>query len=240
VLAAATKSQETSLLLKEANNFERQLKEPEALNKYKDVLITEPNNIIALLKAAELSCATGERLQSKNDKRLTFESALAFARRAVMADSLNASSWSVLALANSKLAEIENDNKKLGAWLNEAKLNADKALQLNPALGFANFLEGKWMLDMLAVNWPKRMAIKASFGKLPETDIDVAIDYLEKCKKTDPYFMLNYWILAKAYKEKNRPAQQMEVLNKLVKLPIRTFDDAAIKAEAQKMLNDLN
>ena len=46
--------------------------------------------------------------------------------------------------------------------------------------------------------------------------------------------------MVKAYKEKNRPAQQIETLNKLVKLPIRTFDDKAIKAEAQKMLNDLN
>ena len=93
---------------------------------------------------------------------------------------------------------------------------------------------------MLTVNWAKRMAIKASYGNLPDADIDAAIDYLERCKKADPYFMLNYWVLAQAYKQKNRPAQQIETLNKLVKLPIRTFDDTAIKAEAQKMLDGLN
>jgi hypothetical protein len=55
----------------------------------------------------------------------------------------------------------------------------------------------------------------------------------------DPYFAINYLDLAKAYRDNHRPTQALEILNKLVKLPIRTGDDTAIKAEAAKMLNDI-
>jgi len=232
------KSQEVALLLKLAENYERQFKEPEALAKYKEVLIAEPNNSKALLKATELSCTTGARTENKSDKRLVYESALAFAERVVTSDSLNPASWCTLALANSKMAEIETDNKKLGAFIHAVKINADKALKINPNFGYANFLEGKWHYDMLTTHWAKHLAIRASYGSLQEADIDIAISYLEKCKTANPYFMLNYWILAKAYQFKNRPAPQLETLNKLVKLPIRTFDDTGIKAQAQKMLDE--
>ncbi len=232
-------SQETIVLFKEAANFEYNFKEKEALDKYKQILIAEPNNIKALVKATELSCSTGERLPIKNDKRITFESALAYAQRAVAADSTNADSYYALALASGKMTEVETENKKAAAFVRDVKLTADKALHINQHHGMANFLEGKWHYEMITLNWTKRFAVKTLYGGLPDADIDKAIEYFEKCKSAEPYFMLNYLYLAKAYKEKNRPAQAIEVLDKLVKLPIRTIDDSAIKAEGQKLLQDL-
>ncbi len=232
-------AQETSLLLKQAYNYERQLKEPEALEKYKLVLINDSKSIVALIKTVELNCTIGERTINKTDKRLYFESALSFAERAVTADSIHAKSWYALALACSKMTITESDNKKAAIFIRDMKLNADKALSINPNDAMANFIEGKWHYDMITLNWAKRLAIKTLFSKLPDADIDLAIEYLEKCKRLDQYFMLNYWVLANAYKIKNRPEQQIETLQKLVKLPIRTFDDTEIKSAAQKMLDGL-
>jgi len=106
-------AQETAQLMKEAGNLENQFKETEALAKYKLILVNEPNNLKALLKATELSCSTGERLPIKNDKRLTFESALAYAKRMLAADSTNADSYYAMALASGKMTEVETENKKL-------------------------------------------------------------------------------------------------------------------------------
>ena len=232
-------AQEVTTLFKEAGNFEYNFKESEALNKYKQILIIDPTNIKALVKATELSCSTGERLLNKTDKRLAFESALAFAQRAVTADSTNADCYYALATSSGKMTEVETENKKIVAFVRDVKINADKALKINPNHAMANFVEGKWHYEMIVLNWAKRLAVKTLYGGLPEADIDKAIDYFEKCKSLEPYFMLNYLYLAKAYKEKNRPAQETEVLNRLVKLPIRTFDDNDYKKEAQKMLQDL-
>ena len=51
--------------------------------------------------------------------------------------------------------------------------------------------------------------------------------------------MLNYLDLAIAYKDNHRPSQAIEVLTKMVKLPLRTGDDAALKSEGAKMLNSI-
>ena len=232
-------AQDANLLLKEAENFEHQFKEEDALNKYKQVLLVDANNIKALVKATELSATTGERLLNKNDKRIYFESALAFAERAVAADSNNADAYCARAIACGKMSRIETDNKKMIGFVRDLKLNADKALKINPNSAKANFIEGKWHYEMVTLNWVKRLAVKTLYGGLPEADMDKAIQYFEKSRSIDPYFVLNGLTLAKAYKEINRPAQCIEVLKRVVKLPIRSFDDTALKEEAQKMLQDL-
>ena len=82
----------------------------------------------------------------------------------------------------------------------------------------------------------KKVAVKLFYGGLPEGNLDDAIRYMEKCKSLEPYFVSNYLDLAKAYKDNRRPAEAMEVLNRLVKLPTRTTDDIAYKAEGSKLL----
>ena len=232
-------AQDVNLLLKEADNFEHQFKEEDALNKYKQVLLVDGNNVKALMKATELSGTSGERLINKNDKRIYFESALAFAERAVVADSSNADAYYAKAFACSKMTEIETENKKLYAYVREVKINADKALRINPNHAKANFLLGKWFYEISIMNEAKLKVAKTLYGGLPDADLDKAILYLEKSRSIDPYYVLNSYILAKAYKANNRPAQTIEVLKRVVKLPTRTFDDSALKVEAQKMLQDL-
>jgi hypothetical protein len=235
----AAKAQDVAVLLKEADNYEKQLKEPEALDKYKLALVADATNIKALVKVTELSDNIGARTINKNDKRLMYESALAFAQRAYHADSANADANYAMAIASNKMTEVETENKKNVVYFKDVKLYADKALKINTNHARANFVEGRWHYDMATLSPVKKAAAKLLYGRLPESTIDSSIAYLEKCKELEPYFVVNYYTLAKAYKEANRPAKQMEILSKLVKLPTRTFDDIALKADAQKMLETL-
>ncbi len=239
LFAILVQAQETDLLFKQADNFERGFKEQEALNIYRQIVVIDPANSKALVKATELSCSTGERQLNKNDKRLIFESALAFAQRAVKADNNSADAYCAVALASSKMAEVETENKKDVGFIRDTRLNADKALKLNPDHAMANFIEGKWQYEMITLNWAKRFTAKIIYGGLPDADIEQAIKYLEKSRSLDPYFMLTSVILAKAYRLYNRPAKEIEILSRVVKLPIRTADDTALKAEAQKRLQEL-
>ena len=231
-------AQETSLLLKEATNLELKFKEPEALAKYKEVLIIESNNYTALEKATILTCRIGARTTVAKDKRLMFESALTFANRAFKVDSTTANSFYLLSLVSGKMTEVEDENKKRIAYVRDTKLFADKALAINPNHGMANFIEGKWHYEMVTLNWAKRLAVKTLYGGLPEPSLEKCIEYLEKCKRLEPYFVLNYLTLAKAYKEDDKAVKMIEVLNQLVKLPKRTFDDIAYIEEGKKMLED--
>ncbi|MCX6209456.1 MAG: hypothetical protein NTZ59_08095 [Bacteroidetes bacterium] len=229
-------SQETEALLKEAKNFELKFNETDALAKYKQILVSEPTHYKALQKATELSCNIGARIAEKKDKRLMYESALSFANRAFQVDSNNANSFYLLSLVSGKMTEVEEENKKKVAYVKDIKVYADKALAINPSHGLANFIEGKWHYEMLTLGWAKKAAVKVLYGGLPDPSMEKCIEYLEKCRKFEPYFVLNYLTLAKAYKEDDKAVKEIEILNSLVKLPKRIFDDAAYIEEGKKML----
>lgn len=231
----STYSQDINVLLKEADNLEKQQKEPEALEKYKLVLLQEPTQIKALVKSAELNASLGNRAD-KNGKRLYYETALSFANRSFQADSNQADAAYAMAMVSGKMTEVETENKKLVALVRDVKYYVDKAIALNPNHAKANYTMGKWHYEMANLSGLKKVAVRMLYGGLPPGTMEEAIQYMEKCKTLEPYFVANYLDLAKAYKDDHKPAQAIEVLNKLVKLPTRTTDDVALKAEGAKLL----
>jgi effector-binding domain-containing protein len=232
-------SQDINVLLKEADNLEKQLKETAALEKYKQILLLESGNIKALVKATELHVNIGGREKDKGSKKLYYESALSYAKRAFDNNNNNADAAYAMALANGKLVDVETENKKIVAYVKEIKIYADKAVTLNPNHARANYTLGKWHYEMVTLSGLKKAAVKLFYGGLPDGDIDQAILYMEKCKTIEPYFAPNYLDLGKAYKEASQPAKAIEVLSKLVKLPTRSSEDIAIKAEGAQLLQSL-
>jgi len=232
-------AQDINILLKEASNLERVQKDNEALEKYKQVLSIDPAHLKALVRSAELSASIGGKQTDKNSKRLYYETALAYAKRAWQADSNQADAPYAMAMASGKMTDVETENKQIVAYVKDIKQYADKALTLNPDHARANYTMGKWHYEMVTLSGLKKAAVKLLYGGLPPSDLDKAIQYMEKCRTFDPYFVANYLDLAKAYKESRQPAKAIEVLNKLVKLPTRTGDDIALKAEGAKLLESM-
>jgi len=232
-------AQDINILLKEASNLERVQKDNEALEKYKQVLSIEPSHLKALVRSAELSASIGGKQTDKNSKRLYYETALAYAKRAWQADSNQADAPYAMAMASGKMTDVETENKQIVAYVKDIKQYADKALALNADHARANYTLGKWHYEMVTLSGLKKAAVKLLYGGLPPSDLDKAIQYMEKCRTLDPYFVANYLDLAKAYKESRQPAKAIEVLNKLVKLPTRTGDDVALKAEGAKLLESM-
>ena len=152
----AANAQDISTLLKEASNFELKFNETEALDKYKEVIVIEPSNYKALQNIIELSCSIGSREKKVNDKRLYYESALAYANRIFIIDSTNANTYYLLAMVSGKLTEVETENKKKVNLVKDIKEYADKSLAINPNHGLANFILGKWHFEMLDLSWFKK------------------------------------------------------------------------------------
>ena len=236
---AAVNAQDVNILLKEADNFEKQQKDPEAIEKYKQVLAVDPVHIKALTRAAELNASIGTRQPDKNSKRLYYETALSLANRAFQADSSNAEASYAMAMASGKMTEVESENKKIVAYVRDVKTYGDKALSLNADFGKAHYIIGKWHYEMVNLSGIKKAALKLIYGGMPAAEMDSAIAHMEKCRTLEPYFVANYLDLAKAYRDDHKPAQALEVLNRLVKLPTRTANDVAMKAEGAKLLESL-
>lgn len=239
LLSAYLFSQGAAVLSKEAANLERSQKEGPALDKYKQVLAAAPTNLNALVRSSELCAEIGGMQTDKNAKITYCNQAKEYADRAILADSNSADAYYVRALAADKLTEVETENKQLAAEIKDMKTYADKALLKNPENGKANYILGKWNFDVLTMPWTKKAALKVLFGGMPQATIENAYRYMEKCRKLEPYFVPNFLELAKAYKYDHKPAQAAEVLNQLVKLPVRRSADVALKAEGKKMLSEM-
>ena len=238
-IVSSSLSQDVTVLLKEGLNLERSLKEQEALTKYQQVLKSDKNNVQALIRSAELSCAIGARQADKKGKMNHYSNAKNFADAALLIDSNNADANYVRAVVAGKFTEVETDNKLIIENVKDIKFYADKTLRLNARHAKANYVLGKWNFEMVNLAWAKRAAVRLFYGGLPNANIDTAVAYMERARLLDQYFVLNYLDLAKAYKFDDKPARAIEVLNKLVKLPTRTPDDAGLKEEGRKILSEM-
>ena len=232
-------AQDVVTLTKEAVNLEKTLKENEAFDKYKQILSIEPNNLKALVKCSELAAGIGGRLLDKKQRQVWYDQAKMYADQSFALDTNSVEACYAKSLIASKYAETETENKKLAVYFKEMKQYADRAIMLNPENGKANYMEGKWHYDMLTRPWAKVAALKILFGGMPPANMDIAYSHLEKCRKAEPYFVPNFYILAKAYKYDDKPAKAIEVLSQLVKLPTRTTDDIALKAEGKTILSEM-
>lgn len=232
-------SQDVNVLMKQANNYERALKEDSALLKYKEVLATNPNNLQALVKSSLLISAAGARQTNKAVQKEDYEAAKMFGDKALVADSNSVDAMYAKGLSILKMSQVEQENKKKAALIKEAHSYAAKALIITPTHGKSNFLLGKWNFDLVTTAWTKKAAVSVLYGGMPDASIENALLYMENCRGAEPYFVENFLELAKAYKFNNNPSKAIEVLTQLVKLPNRTADDKAWKDEGKKMLNEM-
>jgi tetratricopeptide (TPR) repeat protein len=232
-------AQNTSTLIQQAEQMERQLKEADASNLYQAVLLQDPRNVQALCKLAELQSILGEKATDKKTKQLYFETSYSFAKRAWLADSNRVESNYVMAMASGKMTDFESDNKKVVGYVRDIKDYAERAIKINPNYGKAQYVLGKWHYEMYILSGFKKAAVKLMYGGLPSGDPDIAIACMEKCRTLEPYFASNYLDLGRAYKEVRKPTQAIDVLTKLQKLPNRNSADPLLKATGATLLATL-
>lgn len=231
-------SQDVEVLLKQADNFDKQVKEQEAIDKYKEVLAVDSLNFRALYRLTELNAGIGTRQPKDKDKLPWFQQAWGYAQTASRIDTSD-QAYYLLALANWKMATVEEKNKEEAAHLKNWKEYAEKARTTNPKNARAAFLLGKWHFYMTTSSLLKKAAAKTIYAGMGKWDIETAIKLFEESRRLDQYFVQNFYELALAYQYNNQPTQQIEVLNRLVKLPVRTADDPGWKAEGKKMLEQM-
>ncbi len=229
-------AQNNANLLRDAHNLELKFDEAGALEKYKQITASDVYNIDALVKCAELNCSIGAREKDNKSKLVYFTAAQNFAQQAYTKDSTNADACYAMALVATKFSTVETDNKKLVPYIKQIKVYTDKTLAINSNHAKANYILGNWHFELILSSWLKKPGMKNFYDGIFDTQVDSAAYFMEKCRSIEPYYALNYLDLAKVYAYDHQPGKAIEVLNKLVKLPNRMYDDEAIKQEGKQML----
>ncbi|MBV8252499.1 MAG: tetratricopeptide repeat protein [Chitinophaga sp.] len=233
-----TKAQTVEEMVTQAKQLETQMKEQEAFDKDKEILKIQPTNLDALVQASEMASRIGNRQKDKSTKTTWFNQAKDYAAAALKVNPNSAPANYAMAVAMGRMALISGAKEKVAAS-KDVKKYAELAIKFDPKMGPAYHVLGKWNYEVANLNVFERGAAKMLFGGLPDGSLANAITNYEKCRQLDPGFILNYYELARAYKANDQSDKAIEVLKKALTLRNITYDDASIKADCQKMLNDL-
>ncbi len=237
ILPVENQAQDINMLLKEAQQLEESFKEPEALQKYLEVVRAQPNNLTALCKASELYNMIGKRQPGKDKQKEYYKTAKTYAQRALQVNPNSVEANFAMSLAMGRMALISSGEEKINA-VKDVKSYAEKAIKLDPNDFKGYHVLGKWHYEVSNLNALEKWLVKITYGALPKASLDEAILNYEKSRQLNPHFLLNYLELAKAWHRKDNNKKAIELLEAMMKMPNRSVDDPTVKEEGKKLLEN--
>lgn len=239
VLPILVKAQTADTIVAEARQSEQQMKEADALAKYKQALQLQPDNLDALVAASILCSREGVREKKKDQKEAYFKLAKVYADGALKQYPQSAQANYAMAMADFQAAQISGAKEKV-AYLKDVKKYTDLAITLDSSFGQAYYLAGKWNMDIANASTFEKAAARMLFGGMPQASLDEALQDFLKCRHLDPHFIANYYELAQAWHQKGKDEQAIAVLKDGLAHRNILQDDAGIKADCRELLESLN
>src|SRR6188474_1098444 len=104
ILPFENKAQDINTLLRDAQQLESAFKEPEALQKYLEVVRIQPNNLTALIKLSELYSILGKHQGTKDKQKEYYRNARVYAQKALQVNPNSSDGNVAMALAMGRMA----------------------------------------------------------------------------------------------------------------------------------------
>jgi tetratricopeptide (TPR) repeat protein len=230
-----TTAQDVNAVIKVAERLENIPNEKAALEKFKEAVKLQPSHVYALSRCSELCSRIGLRQQTPKQRDEFYQWAKKYAGAALKINPHSSDANCVMAIALGRIALSKSNKEKLSS-AKAIKRYADSALKYDPSNYKAWHVLGKWHYELSILNFVERAAAKILFGGVPKASIKESIHAYEKAKSLSSNFILNYFEMAKAYKEDGQDKKAIAALNTLLLLPNKTEDDPFVKLQAKKLL----
>lgn len=230
-------AQDISTLIKEADRLEHIPDEKAAFSKFKEVLKIQPVNLYALNKCSELCSRIGKRQPNPKLIEDYYSAAKTYAGIALKISPNNAEANCVMAIALGRTSLNRSGKEKINS-AKEIKKHVDIALKNDPKNYKAWHVLGRWNYEISNLNGLERTAVKIFYGGLPEASIEESIIAFERAQAITGGFILNYFEMARAYKENNQTEKAIGILKKMLSVPNQTEDDPFIKEDGRKLINE--
>lgn len=231
-------AQDINVLIAEGRRLESVPDEKAAFKKFKEVLKINPTNIFVLNKCSELCSRIGQReitnLKLRSDY---YKAAVIYAESALKVDPKNSESNCVMAIALGRSSLTKSGREKIEN-AKEVKKYVDAAIASDPKNFKAWHVLGRWQYEISNLNGLERGIVKLFYGALPPATLKQSIASFEKARALRPEFILNYYEMARAYKDNDNKAKAIAYLELMLNLPNQTEDDPAIKNKAKALIND--
>ena len=232
------RAQDINAMLKEGYRLEAVPDEKASFHKFKEVLKLDPTNIYALNKCSELCSRIGQReLTNIQLRKDYYTAAKIYAETALKINPNNSEANCVMAIALGRSSMSKSGKEKI---LNarEVRKYVDASIKNDPNNFKAWHVLGRWHYEISNLNVLEKSIVKLLYGGLPPASLKQSIYAFEKSKALTPEFILNYYEMAKAYKENNDEGKAIATIQQMLTLPIQTEDDPAIKEKGRHLLKE--
>lgn len=231
-------AQDVSALIREANRLELIPDEKAAFHKFKEVLKIHPTNTYALNKCSELCSRIGQRETINTRLREDYYSAARiYAETSLKVDPKNSEANCVMAIALGRSSMAKSGKEKIQN-AKEVRKYVDAAIGNDPQNFKAWHVLGRWQYEISNLNALERSLVKLLYGGLPPATLKQSIDAFERARALRPEFLLNYYEMARAYKEHSNKTKAIAYLKLMLSLPNQTEDDPQIKDKSRALLKE--
>jgi tetratricopeptide (TPR) repeat protein len=231
-------AQDINALIREGNRLESVPDEKGAFKKFKEVLKLNATNIYALNKCSELCSRIGQRETTNTKLRSEYyQAAKIYAETALKVDPKNSEANCVMSIALGRSSMAKSGRDKIEN-AKEVKKYVDAAIAGDAGNFKAWHVLGRWQYEISNLNSLERGLVKLFYGGLPPATLKESIASFEKARALRPEFLLNYYEMAKAYKDNGNKTKAIAYLQLLTTLPNQTEDDPAIKNKAKALIKE--
>lgn len=231
-------SSDAPLLVKQGKDLLTQMKEEDALEKFKAAIKSDPLNYEAAWNASLMCSRIGNRQADETKKKEYFVIAKQYAVKSLKLNPTDAESNFAMAVAMGRMALISGAKDKVAAS-RDIKNYADLAIKYNPNHAGAWHVLGKWNYEVANLNFAERAIANSLFGGIPDGDINKSIDCYNKAINLDPNDILYYLDLATAYHNIESDSKAIETLKKALALKPRFEDDANYLVQCKKLMDEI-
>ena len=229
-------AQDVKNLANEGARLEAIPDETAAFHKYREILKIQPLDINALNKCSELCSRIGKRQTISKVRDDYYSAAKTYASIALKINPANSEANCVMAMVLGRSSLAKTGKEKI-ANAKEVKKYVDIALKNDPQNYKAWHILARWHYEITNLSLLERTAVKLLYGGIPPASINESIYAFEKARAISPGFILNYYEMARAYRQMDKNEKAIACIRLMLTLPNQTEDDPEIKEQGKKLLD---
>jgi len=227
--------------LQKAISLEKEFKVEAALEKFEEIVKTDPTNAEALHHASRMLSTIGGRMKSdKRDvKSMYYEKAKAYAERSISANSKSAPARLAYIISLGLMSEIASNPREKIKNAKIIRNEAESIIQLDSTFAEAYFVLGKWHYELAKLNWLEQLACKFLGGLPNDISMESALKNYNLATGIDPKSILYLYGLANLYHYQGEDTLAEKILQKGLQLSVREPDDIQRRENCLALLRQL-
>lgn len=228
-------------LLRQARLADTQLRNQQALQLALQAEQLAPKNaeILCLIAKEYSQLAADARDAGKTrEERWLDDLALGYGVRAVNADPGSALAHASLAICYARSSLLEGARKKI-EYSKQVRLEAEKAIALDPNQDVALHVLGAWNYNMVQLNPFLKKVVECIYGKFPEASLADSALYFQRASAAAPTRLMHQAALARTYAAMGEKEKALRALASAEALPIKEKEDAFFLKQARQAVSKM-